>query len=405
MHVILASGLDSRPCRSDRSTSTSPTRPPTRSTTSPRRIATSTTATTSTALEQRRAVRDHRARPVPEPRRHRRVRHGVDRHRAAHGARVARARRRPARHVGRARCRSRWSRGCARCASAATTTSGASAPISRSRARSPRSRSRARSTVGTAASSRTSRRYAQVGTWEGTITVAGRTFEVTPDRWKGARDHSWGVRPVGEPEAPGHQGARTRRTATGSATTGCRCSSTTTCSRCRSTRTPTATDMVEESVRVWNFEGPTSRSRTSAGPRSTSTTCSGHARDARRDRHVPHPSTATATIAGHEHAAAHAVPRRGFGLREPRRLGSRLYQGPLTGRGPRARPVRPRGAAQRTSFLNETLCRFELDTGEVGYGMHENLLVGIYRPTGFLTPDAGAVVALRRRVRGLTRSR
>src|SRR6185369_1815759 len=26
-------------------------------------------------------------------------------------------------------------------------------------------------------------RYAQVGTWEGTLTAAGRTFEVTPDRW------------------------------------------------------------------------------------------------------------------------------------------------------------------------------------------------------------------------------
>ena len=46
-------------------------------------------------------------------------------------------------------------------------------------------------------------RYAQVGTWEGTITAAGRTFDVTPDRWKGARDRSWGVRPVGEPEHPG----------------------------------------------------------------------------------------------------------------------------------------------------------------------------------------------------------
>jgi hypothetical protein len=46
-------------------------------------------------------------------------------------------------------------------------------------------------------------RYAQVGTWEGTITAAGRTFEVTPDKWKGARDRSWGVRPVGEPEHPG----------------------------------------------------------------------------------------------------------------------------------------------------------------------------------------------------------
>ena len=48
-------------------------------------------------------------------------------------------------------------------------------------------------------------RYAQVGVWEGTITAAGRTFDVTPDVWKGARDRSWGVRPVGEREHPGIQ--------------------------------------------------------------------------------------------------------------------------------------------------------------------------------------------------------
>jgi hypothetical protein len=45
---------------------------------------------------------------------------------------------------------------------------------------------------------------------------------------------------------------------------------------------------------------------------------------------------------------------------------------------------------RKYAVLNETLCRFELDTGEVGYGMHENLLAGIHRPTGFLTPDAVA---------------
>ena len=33
--------------------------------------------------------------------------------------------------------------------------------------------------------------------------MAGQHYEVEPSRWKGARDRSWGVRPVGEPEAPG----------------------------------------------------------------------------------------------------------------------------------------------------------------------------------------------------------
>jgi len=46
-------------------------------------------------------------------------------------------------------------------------------------------------------------RFFQTGTWSGTLTVKGETFQVTPDRWKGTRDRSWGVRPVGEQEPPG----------------------------------------------------------------------------------------------------------------------------------------------------------------------------------------------------------
>lgn len=46
-------------------------------------------------------------------------------------------------------------------------------------------------------------RFAQTGTWTGSLEVAGERFEVTPDRWKGTRDRSWGVRPVGEAEPPG----------------------------------------------------------------------------------------------------------------------------------------------------------------------------------------------------------
>lgn len=45
-------------------------------------------------------------------------------------------------------------------------------------------------------------RLTQTGRWTGTITAAGRTFDVTPDNWWGARDHSWGIRPVGGGEQP-----------------------------------------------------------------------------------------------------------------------------------------------------------------------------------------------------------
>jgi hypothetical protein len=46
-------------------------------------------------------------------------------------------------------------------------------------------------------------RMAQTGCWTGTIHLGGRAHAVTPDRWWGSRDRSWGVRPVGEPEPPG----------------------------------------------------------------------------------------------------------------------------------------------------------------------------------------------------------
>lgn len=41
-------------------------------------------------------------------------------------------------------------------------------------------------------------RFAQVGTWEGTLSIDGDDIAVTPDRWLGTRDRSWGIRPVGE---------------------------------------------------------------------------------------------------------------------------------------------------------------------------------------------------------------
>ncbi len=46
-------------------------------------------------------------------------------------------------------------------------------------------------------------RFAQVGTWAGTMLVDGEQIRVDPDVWVGTRDRSWGIRPVGEAEPPG----------------------------------------------------------------------------------------------------------------------------------------------------------------------------------------------------------
>lgn len=46
-------------------------------------------------------------------------------------------------------------------------------------------------------------RFAQLGSWSGTISLEGEEITVSPDVWLGSRDRSWGIRPVGEAEPAG----------------------------------------------------------------------------------------------------------------------------------------------------------------------------------------------------------
>lgn len=46
-------------------------------------------------------------------------------------------------------------------------------------------------------------RFAQVGSWSGTLSVGGTELTVDPDVWMGTRDRSWGIRPVGDAEPAG----------------------------------------------------------------------------------------------------------------------------------------------------------------------------------------------------------
>lgn len=50
-------------------------------------------------------------------------------------------------------------------------------------------------------------RFAQLGTWSGVLRVDGREIAVDAERWVGSRDRSWGIRPVGGPEAPNRAAA------------------------------------------------------------------------------------------------------------------------------------------------------------------------------------------------------
>jgi hypothetical protein len=55
-------------------------------------------------------------------------------------------------------------------------------------------------------------RFAQTGRWTGHLEVGGESVAVTPDRWWGTRDRSWGIRQVGETEHPGVRGAEGQMT-------------------------------------------------------------------------------------------------------------------------------------------------------------------------------------------------
>jgi hypothetical protein len=46
-------------------------------------------------------------------------------------------------------------------------------------------------------------RFAQLGSWSGTLLVDGEETAVSPETWMGSRDRSWGIRPVGEAEPAG----------------------------------------------------------------------------------------------------------------------------------------------------------------------------------------------------------
>ena len=79
----------------------------------------------------------------------------------------------------------------------------------------------------------------------------------------------------------------------------------------------------------------------------------------------------------------------GTGYFQTPEWGHGLYKGPLTVEGLTFDMSTPE-LRRPYAVLNETLCRFELSTGEIGYGMHENMCIGIYHPNGFHTADAVA---------------
>ncbi len=245
----------------------------------------------------------------------------------------------------------------------------------------PKSRNRSRARITQDVS-----RYAQVGTWSGTLEVAGQRYDVDPTAWQGARDHSWGVRPVGEPEAPGIRLLDMQNRTVGFrhdwlpmqfADAMIKVSLDSDCD---------GHVMQQESVKVWRI-GIDKPNEDMGRPEVAITYIPG-TREIAKSVVTLHPPSGR-PVRSINTPLRTVYLAAGSGYRPDADWGHGTWRGEHVVQG-LVHDMSTQALRAPWAFLNETLCRFELDTGEVGYGMHENMCIGIHRPSGFDTPDAVA---------------
>ena len=146
--------------------------------------------------------------------------------------------------------------------------------------------------------------------------------------------------------------------------------------------------MVEESMRVWNSDQDRDRSSSSVAPRSTIDYLPG-TREMRG---------ATVTVARRRRQAITVTntPLRtlylaaGSGYVNLDGWGHGVYQGPLKVEGLVHDLVRPRGAAQVRRSSTRPCAGSRPTPARSGTACTRTCSIGIYRPTGFHTPDAVA---------------
>ena len=228
-------------------------------------------------------------------------------------------------------------------------------------------------------------RYSQGGTWTGSLEVAGRTFEVTPDRWQGVRDHSWGVRGVGEPEPPGIRAAQAAQ-GFGFWHTWIPLMLDDCLIKLFKEEDQDGNTLVEESVRIATHDNgggveqmgsPTFDYQYKSGTRELES------------------AVIRVTDPGGKEIEIRATPLRtvylaaGSGYIPQPDWVHGMYQGPLKVEG-RTYDVSTPEARAALQPLYEVLCRFDVSTGQVGYGLLEALSVGTHKPTGMNDPGAVA---------------
>jgi hypothetical protein len=225
-------------------------------------------------------------------------------------------------------------------------------------------------------------RFAQTGCWEGTLEVEGTTITVTPDRWKGTRDRSWGVRPVGESEPPGiRQGVGSIQGMWNYAPMQFDEYSILYIVQ----EEPTGERVMDEAVRIWN--DPARGHEWLGSPQYHHTLESG-TRMIRSNSTIAFPDAPGGPFEVEIEHLRHAyiAVGTGYGMDDEWRHGQ--YQGPLE--------------VQYREFTQDELeawgwygvvdhvARFTTSTGDVGYGLHEHGFFGPFPKYGLQRADDGA---------------
>jgi hypothetical protein len=229
-------------------------------------------------------------------------------------------------------------------------------------------------------------RYAQVGHWEGQLQVAGQTYTVTPDRWQGARDRSWGIRPVGEGEPPGIRLKDLQQGTAGLFHQWMPMQFDDFMLKVQFDEQWDGVRLLEEAVKIPNIGvggetesmgRPSIDIRYISGSREIeSAVISLEKKDGSKTRVT---STPLRTV----------YLKAGSGYMPDGSWGHGWYQGALKVEG-LTYDMSTFEERQKWAGLNETLARFELDSGEVAFGLHENLIIGKYEPHGFIEGDSVA---------------
>ncbi|MGI9603218.1 MAG: hypothetical protein ACR2QE_15125 [Acidimicrobiales bacterium] len=231
-------------------------------------------------------------------------------------------------------------------------------------------------------------RLAQVGSYEGWIEIDGQRYEVTPDRWGGARDHSWGVRHgIGEPEPKGIGAKISPDMTMGFFHNWLPIQFDDHLVKITIDNDHAGRRLLEEAVRLYNLG------------------------DDREPEHLGRPEIDLTFHPGTRELQQAEVWFSGDGASDLRitttplrtvylKAGSGYIYDGYWGHGVwQGADEKVEGVTVdvgepterlELSFLNETLCRHDTNDGRVGYGMHENLYAGLYLPFGWDGPDSVA---------------